>query len=66
MKAKKRYRIWGELPQIGFIEKWKWAYSPAQALKLVRIELEKEYPKIVIPPLLPHCQVEEVKKKLPN
>jgi len=59
--------IQGHIPRIGFILRWKWAHSKQQALKLIRIELEKDplYSKIVIPPLSIYCEVKEIPPSKP-
>jgi hypothetical protein len=52
----------GNVPRIGFIQEWVWAYNKNQALKLVRMRLQKRYPKIIIHPLGLCCQVIRVSR----
>jgi len=57
-KEKHQYLIWGEAPgfdPVGIFE-YAWAYTSAQAVKIVRIRLENKYPTLRI--YLGNCTAE--------
>jgi len=64
LKIKKKYAVYGNVPNIGFIREWIWEYSKQQVLKIVHMRLQEKYPKIVVPPLGLYCQVDEVTSKV--
>jgi len=61
-QKKKKYRVWGHLPGLGFVREYVWAYSQAQAMKLVNLRLQKRFhgKGVVVPPAGLHLQIEEI------
>ncbi len=61
-RRKKKYMVHGNIRGIGFIREFVWAYSERQALKLVhnRLANDVNYKGVVIPPLGPYCQTQEL------
>jgi len=56
---KKKYRISGKVPGIGFIREYAFAHSKGQALKIIRLRLQNRYQNLIVPPLI-NCEVEEI------